>query len=86
MNDKLRLLESGEKACSDLLLRYPSCTACLSIYRQIEYLTAPEQGAYSDKSRLKDITIGVLAAREIEPLDENAAEIFHQIASASKLM
>jgi hypothetical protein len=34
------------------------------------------------RSRLKDITIGVLTAREIEQLDLGAAETFYQIASA----
>jgi hypothetical protein len=45
-----------------------------------------EQGVCSDRSRLKDITIGVLTAREIEPLDDGVAETFYQIASAVKIM
>ena len=86
MNDKLNLLEIGQKKCRELLSKYPSNVALQSVDKQIEYLIELEKGAHSDRSRLKDITIGVLMAREIEQLDDETAEIFYQIASASKMM
>ncbi|SDY89756.1 hypothetical protein SAMN04515617_12817 [Collimonas sp. OK242] len=86
MSERLKLLESGKKRCDELLSKYPGSVALQSVAKQIEYLIELEQGIHSDRSRLKDITIGVLTAREIEQLDDDAAEIFYQIASASKVM
>lgn len=86
MSNRLELLEAGQKKCRELLSQYPDSVALQSVAKQIEYLMALEQGMQSDRSRLKDITIGVLTAREIEQLDVNAAETFYQIASAAKLM
>lgn len=84
--NRLQLLELGRQKCSALLGQYPSSTALLSVSRQIAYLIGLEDGSVVDRSRLKDITIGVITAREIEPLDDDAAETFYQIASEAKLM
>ncbi|MCV4274468.1 immunity protein Tsi6 family protein [Pseudomonas capsici] len=84
MSEKLNLLEKGQKKCHELLSKYPSSVALQSVGKQIEYLIALEKGVNSDCSLLKDITIGVLTAREIEQLDDDAAEIFYRIASASR--
>lgn len=81
-----KLLELGRQKCSVLLGQYPSSTALLSVLRQIEYLTGIDDGSITDRSRLKDITIGVMTAREIEALDDDAAETFYQIASEAKQM
>jgi len=35
---------------------------------------------------LKEIIIGVLTAREIEPLDEEAAELFYKVSGEAKRM
>ena len=86
MSDRLNLLKIGQRKCSELLSKYPSNVALQSVAKQIEYLIEVEQGTHSDRSRLKDITIGVLTAREIEQLDDAGAEIFYQIGSASKMM
>ncbi|WP_169338642.1 immunity protein Tsi6 family protein [Chitiniphilus shinanonensis] len=80
------LLEQGRKCCDALLAQHPEVTAPLSISRQIDYLIGLESGSISDRSRLKEITIGVLTAREIEPLDDEAAEIFYKISSEASRM
>lgn len=85
MREQLNLLEPGKQKCDGLLAKYPSNTALASIATQIEYLIGLEQGTLSDRSLLKDIIIGVQTAREIEPLDDDAAETFHQIASTANL-
>jgi hypothetical protein len=84
--NRQQLLELGRKKCSALLSQYPSSTALLSVSRQIEYLIGIADGSVVDRSRLKEITIGVITAREIEPLDDDAAETFYQIASEAKQM
>lgn len=81
-----QLLELGRQKCSALLAQYPNSTALLSVLRQIEYLIGLDNGTITDRSRLKEIIIGVLTAREIEPLDDDAAETFYQIASEAKQM
>ena len=86
MSDRLQLLENGQTKCGELHSRYPDSVALQAVARQIEYLIGLERDGKSDRSHLKNITIGVLTAREIEPLDGDAAEIFYKIASAAKLM
>jgi len=81
-----QLLELGRQRCSMLLDQYPNSMALLSVSRQIDYLLGIEDGSVIDRSRLKDITIGVITAREIEPLDDDAAETFYQIANEAKRM
>lgn len=85
MNRK-KLLETGKRKCQLLLDRYPGNTALLSISKQIDYLIGVEYGSIVDRTELKDIIIGVITAREIEPLDQDAAETFHQIASEAREM
>lgn len=86
MSERLDLLEIGKQKCDGLRARYPNNAALASVAIQIEYMIGLEQGTHSDRSRLKDITIGVLTAREIEPLDNATAETFYQIASVAKEM
>ena len=38
-----------------------------------------EEGKHTDWERLKDITIGVLTVREIEPLDQTLSELLYQV-------
>lgn len=86
MTNRLQLFEEGLQQCNDLLANHPNSVALLSISRQISYLIELESGANPDRSRLKEIIIGVLTAREIEPLDDKAAEVFYKIASVAKQM
>jgi hypothetical protein len=81
-----QLLELGRMKCDMLLVRYPNSNAVLSVSQQIMYLIGLDDGSIADRSRLREITIGVLTAREIEPLDDDAAETFYQIASEAKYM
>ncbi len=81
-----QLLELGRSKCDVLIGKHPNSAALSSVLRQIEYLIGIADGSISDRSRLKEITIGVVTAREIEALDMDAAETFYQIASEAKLM
>ena len=84
--NRLQLLEQGRQQCAALKAQFPDVQAIESVGIQIEYLIGLETGALSDRSRLKDIVIGALTAREIEPLDVDASEVFYKIASEAKLM
>ncbi len=84
--NRQQLFDLGRQKCGMLLAQYPNSTALLSVSRQIEYLIGIDGGSVTDRSRLQEITIAVITAREIEPLDEDAAETFYQIASEAKQM
>jgi hypothetical protein len=81
-----QLFELGRQKCDILLAKYPQITALLSVSRQIKYLIGIDDGSVSDRSRLREISIGLITSREIEQLDDKAAETFYQIASESKRM
>lgn len=85
-SERLALFESGLEQCNALLSRYPDSRPAQSIKIQIEFLIGLETGTQHDVTRLREITIGVLTAREIEPLDESVAEVFYKVATeATKL-
>lgn len=83
---RVKLLELGRLKCNALLDQYPDTPAILSVSRQLDYLIGLESGSVTDRSRLKEITIGVIAAREVEALDDDVAEVFHRISSEVKCM
>lgn len=84
MSERQKLFERALQKCNELLNQYPDNGALLSISHQIEYLLSLETGVNTDRSRLKEIIIGVLTAREIEPLDEEAAELFYKVSGEAK--
>ena len=86
MSERQKLFEKALQKCKELLSQYPDNGALLSIARQIEYLLGIEIGINTDRSRLKEIIIGVLTTREIEPLDEEAAELFYKVSGEAKQM
>jgi hypothetical protein len=79
-SERLKLFEQGLDECNALLCRFPDSRALQSIKKQIEFLIGLEKGTEHDVARLREITIGVLTAREVEPLDEDVAEVFYKIA------
>lgn len=86
MSERKKLFENALKKCKELLSQYPDNGALLSISHQIEYLISLEIGQSTDRSRLKEIIIGVLTAREIEELDEEAAELFYKVSGEARQM
>lgn len=86
MNQRLSTLQSALAACDRLLAQYPENNTLQSINAQLKYLISIASGDESDRSRLKEIIIGVLTAREIESLDEDAAELFYQAADEARRM
>ena len=80
MSKRLELFSEARVRCEELMLSYPENRALISIAKQIEYLIGLESGVHCDRSRLKEIVIGVLTAREIEPLDADVASLFYKVA------
>lgn len=84
MMDQFALLRDGSKRIGELRTKYPENAAIKSVQLQIEYLIEIVADPEKDRSRLREIIIGLLTAREIEPLDEDGSEVFYQIASLAK--
>lgn len=80
------LLEKAANDTKALLAKYPENPAIKSILSQIYYLIGLNSGTSYDRSRLKDITIGILAAREVEPLDMTVAETLYAVAAEANWM
>ena len=85
MSHRVDLFQEAMDECNSLITRYPNVPSLKSIYLQLEYLLALASGG-RDNSRLKDIIIGPLTAREIEPLSRKAAELFYQVAAEARSM
>ena len=66
------------RRAKELHSKYPDVQTIQSVIRQLEYLIGVENGS-NDKSRLGEIILGIQAAREIEPLDNELAELLYQI-------
>ena len=86
MTKRLELFEQARTACGKLLAEWPGKRAIQLIISQLEYLIALEEGTSSDRTRLKDLTIGVLAFREIEPLSMEIAELLGTVADEARSM
>jgi hypothetical protein len=80
------LFTKALKRAENLEKRYPSVETIRSIIRQLEYLIALDRGDTHDRSRLKNIIIGVQAAREIEPLDMTLADTLYRVHDEAQRM
>ena len=86
MMQRIQLLEEALGECNNLMEKYSNLRSLESIRQQLEYLLALEKGDREDRSRLKDIVIGPLTAREIEPLSRKAADLFYRVAAEARSM
>jgi hypothetical protein len=69
-----------------LHLRYPNDSTIESIIKQLSFLIELDRGERSDAIRLNDIIIGVLALREIDPLDPSLAELLYSVMEEVETM
>lgn len=84
--DRIALFEAARAKTEALHIKYPEVKTIESIIRQIDYLIGLEAGLSADRSRLKGIVLGVQAAREIEPLDSDLAEMLYSVSEQSQQM
>lgn len=82
---KSQEIRSVATRCAATAARYGNIPPFPSVLAQLEYLAGVAEGS-ADKSRLSEIVMGVQAAREIESLDEELAEMIYTVdAWAQKL-
>jgi hypothetical protein len=86
MTDKLAIFERALMACERLYKAFPQAVTLKSIINQLHYLIDLDTDKTTDRSRLSEIVLGVQAAREVEPLDLDTAEILYQVAELVKTM
>ena len=84
--DRLNLFRTALTKSRDHVARWGEHPAIQSIIAQLEYLEAVESDPAKDRSRLGDIIIGVLAAREIEDRDMPLAELLHEVSGEARKM
>jgi hypothetical protein len=77
------LFSSAYDQCKRMLSLFPNNAALLSIQKQLDYLLALAKREITDTSRIKEVCIGVLTARELDNLGEDV-EIFYEIQNAAK--
>jgi len=77
--DRLTLFRSALSKSRDHVQRWGEHRAIQSIIAQLQYLEAVEAGVMKDRSRLSEINLGVLAAREIEDRDMPLAELLYEV-------
>ena len=73
-------LQSAIDSTLILKSKYGAHPPLESVIAQLQYLIALTDGSTPDTSRLKDINIGPIAAREIEGSDDILAEMLQNIA------
>lgn len=64
--------------------RYSTHPSLDSVISQLEYLIALQEGANSSRERLANISLGVIAAREIEGIDDRLSDMLYEIAANVK--
>ena len=84
--NRIELFKESLLAVKRLEERYPLSDPLRSVTAQIEYLIGLESGASSDTSKLKDINIGLVAARMIEDMDMNVADKLHLVSAEARSM
>jgi hypothetical protein len=84
--DRLTLFRTARAKTEALHVRFPEVKTVQSIIRQIDYLLSLETGQSTDRSRLSEIVLGIQAAREIEPLDNDLAETLYAVSDQAKKM
>lgn len=85
MQERVVMFESALRRAQQLALAKPGFTPVVSIIRQLEYLRDVENGD-QPPGRLGEINIGLLAAREIEGLDDVLADDLHRCAAEVRKM
>jgi hypothetical protein len=79
MINEFQVLRTALAECERKLQQSPDFQPLLSIEEQIRYLIDVAETRTQDRSRLKDIIVGVYAAREFEDRDMAFANLLYQV-------
>jgi hypothetical protein len=84
--NRAELFDKAKRESEALSKEFPELPTIRSIMHQIDYLTQLTKGTTNDRSRLKEIVIGIQAAREIEPLNLELAELLYEVDAEARKM
>jgi hypothetical protein len=84
--DRSAIFDRADEAITALERDWPTLSYLPSFRKQIAYLRAVEQGEESDRSRLSQINIGVIAAKDIEDRNPEIAETLYELADVARTM
>lgn len=75
-------LEEARAGLADLCARYPDNAALAAAQRQLAHVSAWLRAGGPSREQLAQLSFGLIAAREIEPLDLPLAERLYELAEA----
>jgi hypothetical protein len=82
----MELYERARNRIDILLQAEPDNPLLESVKVQLQYLKDLEDGKRQDRTRLKDINLGLTAVREIEGWDDELADLLHRISAEVRQM
>jgi hypothetical protein len=80
------VFDRAEAAVAKLERQWPALSYLPSFRQQIAYLRAVERGDEANRSRLDEINIGVITAKDIEDRDADVAASLYDRASVARTM
>jgi hypothetical protein len=83
---RLEIFEEALASTKCLREKNPPDAAFQSVFQQLEYLVQLAAGKETDATRLRDINIGLLTVREIEPLDMSVANQLYRVVEEVESM
>jgi len=86
MRDRKKIFESALDRTRQVLRKFPGDGPLESVEKQLEYLLGLETGEHNDRSRLRDIILGVQAGKLIEQLDSELADMLVDAAIEARDM
>ena len=80
------VFDRADAAIDALEKDWPTLSYLPSFRKQVAYLRAVERGEEQDRSRLSEINIGVITAKDIEDRNPSVAETLHELADVARRM
>jgi len=86
LNNEIEKIKFTHNECKNKLIVDPDSQPLLSVQAQLEYILGLLDGSISDRSKLKDIIIGIYAVREFEDSDMEFANRLHEASALARAM
>lgn len=81
MKNRKQLFQNALIKSKEAFDKAPYMFPLESVIEQLEYLIDLEDGINADRSQLDTINLGQIAARDIEQLDANLADLLHDVSA-----
>jgi hypothetical protein len=79
MTKNLDVLTRAKQKCADLLAQTPDSFPLQSILEQLSYVESALGDRNADRSKLKDVNVGLYAVREFEARSPPFAELLYEV-------